>query len=132
MNTFHNGMFPFSYVVGWVSRDGKKLTGYRSKNCTKHNVVCDYIENPPPVDDVPKGPAPPNLLLTPRIEAEIDNWRRSGIFPFPEMRLQATHHFTSLSLMDLRLVHHMCSIYLDMRLADFVECTFWVEELPRY
>ena len=89
------------------------------------------MESSPPADEVPRGPAHPNMLLNPRIEAELDTWRRTGIFPFPEMRLQATHHFTALSLMDLRLVHHMCSIYRDMRLADFVECTFWVEELPR-
>ena len=90
------------------------------------------MESSPPADDVPRGPAQPNLLLTPRIEAEIDSWRRSGIFPFPEMRLNATHQFTGLLPTDLRLVHHMCSIYRDMRLADFVECTFWVEEIPRY
>ena len=122
---------PLDHLMVKVSRFGKQLTDRFSKNCTKHNVVCDYMESPPPADDVPRGPAQPNLLSNPRIETEIDSWRRSGVFPFPEMRLQATQHFTNMSPTDLRLVHHLCSIYRDMRLADFVGCTFWVEELPR-
>ena len=70
--------------------------------------------------------------MTHRIEQEVETWRRTGSFPFPEMKLQTTHQFRTLSPMSLRLVHHLASIYRDMRLADFVGCAFWVQEVPRY
>ena len=84
------------------------------------------------MDEPPKMSNQPNLLLNSRIEREVEGWRQTGIFPFPEMKLQSTQHFLRLSLIDLRLVHHLGSIYRDMRLADFVGCAFWVQEIPRY
>lgn len=89
------------------------------------------MDNPQPADEGPKVPNQPNLLMTARIEQEIATWRRTGEFPFPEMKLQVTHQFHGLSPVDLRLVHHLASIYRDMRLADFMGCAFWVKEIPR-
>lgn len=102
-----------------------------SKNCTKHNCRCDYMDHPPS-EEAPRTLEEPNLLWTPRIESEIETWQRTGVFPFPEMDLQSSQHFCGLSPIDLRLIHHLSSMYRDMRLADFVQCTLWVQQIPRY
>ena len=79
------------------------------------------------------GPAVrgPNLLSNANIERELEAWRTSGLFPFPEMQLQSPQQFQNLSRIELRLIHHLCTIYREMRLADFGGCTLWVQELPR-
>ena len=91
------------------------------------------MDNPPP-DEAPRSPQEPNLLWTPRIEGEIAEWQRTGRFPFPEMGLQSFPHLhlRGFPPNDLRLIHHVSSIYLDMRLANFVQCTLWVEQIPKY
>ncbi|KAF6238515.1 hypothetical protein HO173_003483 [Letharia columbiana] len=101
------------------------------KNCTKHNCRCDYMDHPPS-EEAPRTLEEPNLLWTPRIESEIETWQRTGVFPFPEMDLQSSQHFRGLSPIDLRLIHHLSSIYRDMRLADFVQCTLWVQQIPSF
>ena len=115
-------------IFTWLATD---ITD--SKNCTKHNCRCDYMDNPPP-DEAPRSPQEPNLLWTPRIEGEIAEWQRTGRFPFPEMGLQSFPHLQLRGFPpnDLRLIHHVSSIYLDMRLANFVQCTLWVEQIPKY
>ena len=101
-----------------------------SKNCTKHNCRCDYMDSPP-VEEVQQSPKEPNLLWTPEIEHAIENWQRTGIFPFPELNLQSIQHFRGFSPIDLRLIYHLSNIYRDMRLADFVQCTLWVQQIPK-
>lgn len=73
----------------------------------------------------------PNLLSNASIERELEAWRTSGLFPFPEMHLQYPQQFQNLSRIELRLIHHLCTIYREMRLADFGGCTLWVQEMPR-
>ena len=90
------------------------------------------MDSPPPSDDIPKSPKGPNLLWTPLIEAEIDNWIQTGIYPFPELCLRNNHQFRGLSKIDLRLVHHVSSIYRDLQRRNLLHCTAWVEKLPMY
>lgn len=85
----------------------------------------------PPVEENPPSPRQPDLLWTPRIEREIDIWQRTGVFPFPELNMQSIQQFRGFPLIDLRLIHYLSSIYQDMRLADFVQCTLWVQQTPR-
>ena len=89
------------------------------------------MDSPPPPEEAPKSSQGPNLLWTPRIEHEVELWRRTGVFPFFELNLEASGHFRGMSSIDLRLIHHLSSIYRDMRHKDFVHCTLWVEQLPR-
>ena len=102
--------------------------------CSTANLVgprCDFMDGTDTVENVPPTPRGPNLLSNPHIERELEAWRTSGVFPFPELQLQYTHQFQSLSRIELRLIHHLCTIYREMRLADFGTCTLWVQELPR-
>lgn len=85
----------------------------------------------PPAEEAPRSPKEPNLLWTPRVEHEIDTWNRTGVFPFPELNLQSLQQLRGFTPIDLRLIYHLSSIYRDMRLADFVQCTPWVQQIPR-
>lgn len=88
----------------------------------------------PPVEEntQTRTPREPNLLWTQRIEHEIDSWQRTGVFPFPELNLKSIQHLRGFSVIDLRLIYHLSSIYRDVRLADFIQSTLWVQQIPRY
>lgn len=86
----------------------------------------------PPAEESPKSFNGPNLLWTSKIENEVEVWQRTGVFPFFELNLQSSGHFFGLSSIDLRLIHHLSSIYRDMQRANFGGCTLWVEEIPKY
>ena len=103
-----------------------------SRNCTKHSCRCDYMDQPPLAEEAPKSPRGLNLLFPPSIDAEIDNWMRSGIYPFPELALSNHMQFRNLQKIDLRLVHHVSQLYKDLQRMGVVHCTAWVEKLPVY
>lgn len=128
----------------WVREHDEDRMANGSKNCVKHQVrsvvakrreillmsSCDFVaSSPQPADERPLSRGP-NLLSTPAIEQDLERWRSSQIFPFPEMKLENTQQFGSLTRLELRLIHHLASVYRDMRLADFVQCTLWVQYLP--
>jgi hypothetical protein len=100
-----------------------------SRNCTKHNTRCDYMDSPPPGDEVPRD-AGPNLMWNPSIEAEVDMWMRTGVYPFPELALVNHQQFRNLTKIELRLVHHLSSIYRDLNRKGLIHLTAWVEKLP--
>lgn len=89
------------------------------------------MDTTPPTEDQPGPSRGPNLLSSPSIERELETWRTTSVFPFPEMHLQFPHQFSGLSRIELRLIHHICTIYREMRLSDFVGCTIWVQHVPR-
>lgn len=123
----HNGQSTPSVL----SHLNPSLTREGSRNCTKHNCRCDYMDNPP-AGEVTKTSEGPNLLWTPAVEHEVNTWQATGIFPFLEINLQSCGHFRDLSKIDLRLIHHISSIYRDMQPANLGNCTLWVDQIPRY
>ena len=108
------------------------LMVWNSRNCTKHNCRCDYMDCPAPPEEPARYPTGPNLLWTPRIEREIEAWQRTGVFPFLELNIRSFQHFRGLSAVDLRLVYHLSSIHRDMHSSNFAQCTLWVQLIPRY
>ncbi|MCJ1390331.1 hypothetical protein MMC18_003190 [Xylographa bjoerkii] len=90
------------------------------------------MDSPPPSDDVPRSPKGPDLLSTPSIEAELDTWHRTGIFPFPELGLRTRDQFQDLSKIELRLVHHLSSVYRDLQRHEMIHCIAWVAMLPSF
>lgn len=89
------------------------------------------METPQPPDEV-LAPTGPNLLSTRAIDREVETWHLTGVFPFPRLGLDSFRQFHGLSVVDLRLVHHLCSIHQDMQLTGLTKCALWVQELPRY
>ena len=90
------------------------------------------MDSPAPPEEPARYPKGPNLLWTPGIEREIEDWQRTGRSPFLDLNIQSFPHFRGLSMIDLRLIHHLSSIYRDMHRSNFVQCTLWVQQIPRY
>ncbi|MCJ1402960.1 hypothetical protein MMC11_006182 [Xylographa trunciseda] len=88
------------------------------------------MDSPPPADEVPRSPKGPDLLWTSSIEAELGAWLRTGVFPFPELGLRTYDQFHGLSKIELRLVHHLSSVYRDLLRHGMIHCIAWVEMLP--
>jgi len=100
----------------------------RSKNCTKHNCRCPYMDMPPP-EERNVTPEKPDLLWTPEIEAEIERWQKTGVFPFPELCYPQPNPQGS-SVEDLRLIYHVASISTELALHDAGTFTIWTSQIP--
>ncbi|KAI9834010.1 MAG: hypothetical protein M1826_005915 [Phylliscum demangeonii] len=100
------------------------------RNCTKHNCRCDYMDGPRPRDKRARSPSGPDLLWSPAIKKEIDSWRRTEQFPFPEMQVEPQPMVQNYSITDLRLMHHLCSITRDMQLRGTAPFVVWTDRIP--
>ena len=90
------------------------------------------MDKPAPAEESSSTSTGPNLLWTPQIEREIERWQQTGIFPYPELGLRSFDQFRTLSTVDLRLIHHLSTIYRDMQSIDFINCTLWASEIPKW
>lgn len=90
------------------------------------------MDSPPPHQESSQASKGPNLLWSAQVENEVETWHRTGIFPFPELGLGHAEQFYTLSSIDLRLIHHLSSIYRDLQRIDFIHCTLWASEIPKY
>ncbi|KAH6663144.1 hypothetical protein EV126DRAFT_513507 [Verticillium dahliae] len=59
------------------------------RNCTKHKIRCPYNDMPA-MEDRSTTPDKPDLMWTPSIVADIEQWQRTGIFPFPKLAISST------------------------------------------
>lgn len=69
-------------------------------------------------------------MWTPKIETTIEQWRRTGMFPFPSLGVYPAPTPQLLSLEDLRLIHHVASISQQMQELDANEFTLWTRQIP--
>ncbi|KAK4163529.1 hypothetical protein QBC43DRAFT_56623 [Cladorrhinum sp. PSN259] len=100
------------------------------RNCTKHKIRCPYNDVPVP-EDRAGSPDKPDLMWTPDIEAEINQWQQTGIFPFPDLIYPSPiFDMSRLSIEDLRLIHHVASISYEMRNIGANEFTLWTRQIP--
>jgi hypothetical protein len=99
------------------------------RNCTKHKIRCPYNDVPAP-EDRAGSPDKPDLMWTPEIEATIDQWRRTGMFPFPSLGIYPAPAPELLTLEDLRLIHHVASISHQMQELDANDFTLWTQQIP--
>ena len=99
-----------------------------SKNCTKHNVRCDYNDQIAQ-EELLGGPSS-NMVYSPAPEQEIDQWVATGVFPFPELDVQNTSQFSHFGRTDLRLLHHLCNAYRMLTSVRMVHTAPWLNQLP--
>ena len=78
-----------------------------SRNCTKHKIRCPYNDMQLPAEERSTTPDKPELMWTAEIEATIDQWQRTGVFPFPGLNIFPTPNVQFLSVEDLRLIHRI-------------------------
>jgi Fungal specific transcription factor domain len=77
-----------------------------------------------------RGSRPPELTMSPEIEREIEHWRMTGDPPFPELRLSSREYWLRFTTMDLRLVHHIAGLSIDMHQRGYAACTVWAQKMP--
>jgi hypothetical protein len=102
--------------------------GGNSKNCTKHQVRCDYMDNSAALDEG-KMVSQANLNWTPEIEKTIDTWRQTGHFPFPDLQIYPPIQSKNLSKTEARLLYHICQILNDLQSRRAIDLTLWAEPL---
>jgi hypothetical protein len=90
-------------------------------NCTKHKVRCPY-------NDVNTAP---DLAWTPEIEAAIDAWIETGVFPFPNMGVDPAPDPKAFTKEELRLMYHVAALYDKLAATDTVQYSIWAREIPK-
>ncbi|KAJ5535856.1 hypothetical protein N7513_009042 [Penicillium frequentans] len=101
------------------------------RNCTKHNCRCDY-QDMATTQSSPPSRRGPDLLMSPEIEMEIENWHRTGVPPYPELVQCPRAGWSHLSRADLRLVHHIIGLSIDLHRRGLSSCTVWAQKMPNF
>ncbi|PQE16106.1 putative UPC2 Regulatory involved in control of sterol uptake protein [Rutstroemia sp. NJR-2017a WRK4] len=102
-----------------------------SRNCTKHNCRCPYMDMPVQ-EERAATPEKADLLWTPEIEAEIERWQQTGSFPFPDLYIFPAPNPQFFSFEDLRLIHHVASVSSELSLHDAGNFTIWTRQIPLF
>ncbi|KAF4213383.1 hypothetical protein CNMCM5878_000017 [Aspergillus fumigatiaffinis] len=102
------------------------------RNCTKHNCRCDYMDVALAREQSNKARKAPDLLMSPEIEMEIENWHVTGVPPFPELMHYPRNAWYKLFRSDLRLIHHIIGLSIDLHRRGFGECTIWAQKMPLF
>lgn len=104
-----------------------------SRNCTKHNCRCDYMDIQAARDESTPTAAtpPPNLMITPEIDAEIEQWRTTGVPPFPELNFTPQSDWYRFSKSTLRLIYHIAGLSIDLHRRGLGETTVWSPHILR-
>jgi hypothetical protein len=124
-------MICFAYSSSSSLPPTTMLMNRGSRNCTKHNCRCPYMDMPPQEE---RGPTPEkaDLMWTPEVEAEIERWQKTGMFPFPDLGIYPEPNPQFFSLEDLRLIHHVAAISMELSLQDAGTFTIWTYQIPLY
>jgi len=69
-------------------------------------------------------------MWTPEIQAAIDHWQCTGMFPFPHLRIYPAPDPQYLSTDDLRLIYHLASICSQLDGMDANNFTIWTRQIP--
>ncbi|KAK0635714.1 hypothetical protein B0T17DRAFT_483321 [Bombardia bombarda] len=99
------------------------------RNCTKHKIRCPYNDIHVP-EDRSGSPEKPDLMWTAENEEDINNWKATGLFPFPELGIYPTPASQFLSVEDLRLIHHVAFISHQMNEIGANNFTLWTRQIP--
>ncbi|KEZ46689.1 hypothetical protein SAPIO_CDS0532 [Scedosporium apiospermum] len=99
------------------------------RNCTKHKIRCPYNDMPVP-ENRAGSPDKPDLMWTPQIEADIEQWQRTGIFPFTNLNIYPAPSPQTYTVEELRLIHHVASICSELDAIDANNFTIWTRQMP--
>ncbi|PYH87579.1 hypothetical protein BO71DRAFT_436588 [Aspergillus ellipticus CBS 707.79] len=102
------------------------------RNCTKHNCRCDYMDVATVHEEASSIRNVPDLLMSAEIEMEIKNWHITGVAPFPELMQFPRNSWSKLSRTDLRLIHHIIGLSIDLHRRGLSNCTIWAQRMPAF
>lgn len=103
----------------------------RSRNCTKHQVRCDYMENVGSDTESQASPEQSSITLTPGTESRVENWQQSGVFPYPDLQVYPSPRTQEYSKNELRLIHCLSTISNDLLLRGTTNLTIWTQKMPK-
>lgn len=63
---------------------------------------------------------------------EIENWHRTGIPPYAELMHCPQAEWAKLSRGDLRLVHHIVGLSIELHRRGLSGASIWAQKMPRY
>lgn len=102
-----------------------------SRNCTKHQVRCDYSETVPSDTESQGTPEQASVSLVPVMQHAAEHWQLPGEFPYPApglSSLQATQYTRA----DMQLINNLSSISHMLSVNGTSELTTWASRLPMY
>lgn len=99
------------------------------RNCTKHKIRCPY-HNIPVSEERASTPDKPDLMWTPEIEAAIEQWQRTHVFPFPDLNIYLAPDPQFLSVEEMRLIFHVASISHQLGAIGANGFTLWTRQIP--
>ena len=73
----------------------------------------------------------PDLLVSPEVEMEIENWYTNGVPPFFELSQCPRSGWQGLSRTHLRLIHHIVGLSIDLNRRGLSNCTVWAQRIPK-
>lgn len=86
------------------------------------------------MDNIVKQEAPssrgPDLLMSPEIDVAIQTWQKTGHPPFPELQLSSKSFWYKFSRADLRLIHHIAGLSIELHRLQYSNCTVWAQKMP--
>lgn len=103
----------------------------RSQRCTKYHVRCPYNDMPIAYDQEGSLQGP-DLMWTPEIVANVEQWKQTGIAPFPYFDTSSPFRAEERSPAELRLIHHICSIFAGLEVIEANHFTLWTRYIPAY
>ncbi|EXM12954.1 hypothetical protein V3481_007086 [Fusarium oxysporum f. sp. vasinfectum] len=99
-------------------------------NCTRHEFRCSYNDVLVTHSSGSSTPVKPDLMWTPQIEVALIEWQRTGILPLPCLGLYPAPRPHLYSLEDLRLIHHLATLYCELATIDVNNFTLWTRHIP--
>ena len=83
-------------------------------------------------ESVPAAVASPlNLMMTPEIDAELEQWRTTGVPPFPELNFTTPNDWQRFPKSTLRLIYHIAGLSIDLHRRGLGETTVWSAHILR-
>jgi hypothetical protein len=79
-----------------------------------------------------QSPEQSPLVFTDGAESQIEQWAQTGIFPFPGLQVFPPPQVQDFSMVELRLIHHICSISNDLGLKGVSNLTLWTRKMPKF
>ena len=105
----------------------------RSQNCTKHQVRCDYMDDPSITShSETTSPEPAKVKITPRSENNILNWQQTSSFSYDSLGVCPLPDTDALQPSELRFIHSLISISNDLSTAGVSDLTLWTSSIPKY
>jgi hypothetical protein len=83
------------------------------------------MDMPAAGEELLKGSQSPDLLMSPELQRMLDNWRLTGESPLPDLAVNDLSYWKRFSAIDLRLIHHITTLSLNLHQRGYAACTPW-------